>query len=108
MTALCALLVGAPLADDGPATNQRGARCFGLGGMKCSLNRLRIMPIHIGYHMPAIGLKALRGIVSKPTLDLSIDRDTIIVVNGDQLTEAQCARQRAGFMGHPFHQAAIA
>ena len=53
------------------------------------------MSIYIGYHMPAIGLKALRGIVSKPTLDLSIDRNTIIVVNGDQLAEAQCTRQRS-------------
>ncbi len=66
------------------------------------------MAINIGNHMPAIGLEALWSIIAKPAFDATVDRNIIIIVKADQLTEAQRAGQRADFMRDALHQTAIA
>ena len=45
--------------------------------------------------------------VNQP-LDLAVDGDAVVVIEGDQLAQAQRAGQRAGFVGDAFHQAAVA
>ncbi len=58
--------------------------------------------------MPVIGFKALRGIIAKPAFGFAVDRDAVVIVKADQLAQSQGARQRANFMGNPFHQTAVA
>ena len=41
------------------------------------------------------------------TANLAIDRDIIVIVEGDQLAELHRARERTGFVRNPFHQTAI-
>ena len=53
--------------------------------------------------MPTIAFKALRRVVIKPTFYLTIDGDTIIVIKGDQLAQAQSTSQGTGLMGNTFH-----
>ena len=54
---------------------------FQVGGRL--LYGIGIVAIDIPHHMPAIGLKTQRRIVSKPSFYLTIDRDTIIVIEDD-------------------------
>ncbi len=43
--------------------------------------------------MPAVRFKALRGVVGKPAFYFTVDRNTVVVVESDQLTQAQGASQ---------------
>src|SRR5210317_223144 len=65
------------------------------------------MTIDTGNHMPAIGLETLGSIICKPSLNVSINGDTVVVPESDQFAKPQRTSQRAGFMRDTFHQAAI-
>jgi hypothetical protein len=114
VTLLLALLVRRAVSDDGLAADQ--ARAVGdlAGGLDGGLDRLRIVPVDLGDDMPAIGFEALRGIVEEPgrrvavTADLAVDRDVVVVVDRDQLAQAQGAGQRACLVRDAFHQTAVA
>ena len=66
------------------------------------------MAVDVAHHVPAIGLETLRRVVSEPTLDMAVDRDAVVVVERDQLAQAQGASERAGLVRDAFHQAAVA
>src|SRR5258708_36334088 len=66
------------------------------------------MAVDIADDAPAIGLEALRRVVGEPALDKAVDGDAVVVVKGDELAEAERARQRAGFVRYALHEAAIA
>lgn len=66
------------------------------------------MPIDSAYHMPAVSLKAFGGVVGEPSLDVTIDRDAVIVVERHQLTELQRPGQGANFMRNALHHATVA
>ena len=66
------------------------------------------MPVDVADHLPAIGLEALRGVVGEPAVDLAVDGNAVVVVEGDQLVQAQGAGQRGDLMGNAFHHAAVA
>ena len=65
------------------------------------------MSIHVRDNMPAVGLKAFRGIVGEPAIHVTIDGDAVVIPERDQLTQTQRTRQRTGFMRNTFHQATI-
>ena len=58
--------------------------------------------------VPAVGAKTQRGVVDEPGRDLAVNRDAVVVVQGDQLVELPGAGQRGGFVADAFHQAAVA
>ena len=58
--------------------------------------------------MPPIGHEALRRVVGEPALGLSVDRYSVVVVEHDQLAEAEGARQRTRLVRDAFHQATVA
>ena len=109
-----ALLVRRAVTDDGLAADE--ARAVGdlAGGLDGGLHGFRIVPVDLGDHMPAVGLEAFRGVVEEPgrcvavTADLAVDRDVVVVVDRDQLAQAQRAGQRAGLMRDAFHETAVA
>src|SRR6185437_11973884 len=102
------LLVRCSPADDGPAANHR--RTGGLRARRADSRdeRFRVMPVDMRHDMPTIGREALRRIVGEPTLHLAVDRDAVVVIEGDELTEAERTGQRAGLVRDSFHQASIA
>ena len=59
-------------------------------------------------HVPAVGFETLRGVVAEPAFDLAVDGNAVVVVQHDQLRQAQRAGQRTGFVRNAFHQAAVA
>ena len=67
-----------------------------------------VMAVDRADHVPAVGGKALRGVVDEPGLDLAVDRNAVVVVQRDQLVQLPGAGQRSGLVADAFHQAAVA
>ena len=104
---VAALHVWRALADDGLAADQGGAIGFFCRGYGC-VNGIDIVTIDIGDHVPAIGIKTLRGIVTEPAIYFAVNGNTVIVIERDEFGQPQCASQRASLMTDAFHQAAVA
>ena len=51
------------------------------------------MAIDFLNHLPTVSLETRRRIIGKPALDLAIDRDPVVVPEGDQFTQPQGPRQ---------------
>ena len=66
------------------------------------------MPIDPRDDVPTIGSKTGRRVISKPTLYLAINGNTVVIIKGDQFAQAQRSSLGTGFMGNPLHQATIA
>ena len=101
-------LIGGAVADRGGHLDQAGLVGDGL----CLLNRLgnsSHIAISIGHvlHMPAVGLIALQHVLGEGHGSVAVDGDVVVVVEGNQLAQAQVAGQGGGFTAHPFLVAAI-
>ena len=108
MTARGAALIGRAEPDRGFTTDQSWLRQIAFPLTKGLANRVRIMTIHRANHLPAIGFKSGRGIIGKPTANRTINRNAIVIIQTNQLTQPKRAGQRAGFMRNPLHQTTIA
>ena len=59
-------------------------------------------------HMPAVRREASRGVVGVRKVRGAVDRDPVVIIEDDQLPEAQVAGERAGFVGRSLHEIAVA
>src|SRR5436190_14590281 len=101
-------LVGRAHADDGLAADDgRTVRCS-LRSNNGAMDRLTVVTIYVRHYVPAIGFEALRRIVGEPTFDVPVNGDPVVIVEDDQLAEAERPRQRARLVRDAFHQAPIA
>ncbi|GCN53675.1 hypothetical protein ExPCM1_03506 [Escherichia coli] len=66
-----------------------------------------IVTINAFNDMPAVGTKTGSRIFSKPAFYVTIDRNTVIVPDSNQIAELQRSCKTTGLVGDPFHQAAI-
>ena len=107
MHIVAAFFIGRTLADFGAAADQRRAGSIRLGGDDGGVQRGKVVAVDGRNHLPAIGFKALDGVVGEPAFHIAINRDAVVVVEGNQLAQAPGAGQRAGFVRNAFHQAAI-
>ncbi len=98
ITVLQQIRVGLPLAR---------APCF-LASTSAASIAIGVVSVHIGNHVPAIGLEALGRVVGEPAFDVAVDGDAVVVVKRHQLGQAQGAGERTGFVADAFHQATIA
>ena len=105
---MAAGLARGAMADHGLAADQRGRRLLRARSMDGGVDRPGVMAVDVGDHVPAVGGKALRRVVGEPAGDVAVDRDAVVVVNGNQLVQLQGAGQRAHFMADALHQAAVA
>src|SRR5438552_8950218 len=105
---MSACLVGRALADDGLAADDGWTIRRRLRSNNGAVDRLTIVTIYVRHHVPAIGFEALRRIVGKPTFDVPVNGDSVVIVEDDELAEAERPRQRARLVRDAFHQAAIA
>ena len=94
--------------DDRLAAQQRRA----IGGRErfadCRVDRSRVVAVDAAHHVPAVGFEPSRGVVGEPPPDLAVDGNVVVVIERDQLAEAQRSRERAGLVRDAFHQAAVA
>ncbi|MCY1290549.1 hypothetical protein D9M70_396990 [compost metagenome] len=95
-------------ADDGLAADQGRLVAALARGVDGGLDLVGIVAVDVADHLPAVGLEALRRVVGEPAVHFAVDGDAVVVVEGDQLAEAEGAGQRADFMADAFHHAAVA
>ena len=82
------LLVRRTVSNHGLAADQSGS-ITGLGLLDGSINRHRIVTIHIRDHLPAIRLKPLRSVISKPAMNFTINGNTVVIIKSNQLVELE-------------------
>ena len=102
-----ALLVRRTEADGGLAADQGWQRALARG-LDGGLDLFRIVAVDVADHLPVVGFEALGRVVGEPAFDFTVDGDAVVIVEGDQLAQAQGAGQGRDFMGNAFHHAAIA
>ena len=107
MGVFLALLVGAAETDNGLAANQGGLIRIGAGILHRHSNFFRVVAVHIGDHLPAVGAETLHGIVGKPAFHFTVDGNAVVVIKRHQLAQAQGASQGSHLVGDAFHHAAI-
>ena len=59
-------------------------------------------------HVPAVGFETLGRVVGKPGGHLAVNRDAVVVVQGDEFIQLPGTSERARFVADAFHQAAVA
>jgi hypothetical protein len=69
---------------------------------------LLIVAIDVRHYVPAVRFEALRRVVGKPTFHFAINRNSIVIVEANQLAKLERPRERAGFVRNAFHEIAIA
>src|SRR5215213_6947019 len=57
--------------------------------------------------MPAVRFETLRRIVAEREIGVAFNRDVVVVVEANQLSQLQVSRVRRGFVRYPFHHVAI-
>ncbi|EXI65582.1 MAG: hypothetical protein AW08_03102 [Candidatus Accumulibacter adjunctus] len=105
---VAARLVGRTKADPRPAADQRRPLALAARSQQRLVDRLRVVAVDVGDHPPAVGREALPAIVGEPAGDVAIDRNAVVVVDGDQLAEPEGAGERARLVRDALHQAAVA
>ena len=101
-----ALLVRRTEADGGLAADQGRQRA-----LACSLDRgldlFRVVTVDVADHLPVVGFETLRRVVGEPAFDFAVDGNAVVIVEGNQLAQAQGTGQGSDFVGNAFHHAAI-
>ncbi|CCJ99103.1 hypothetical protein BN130_1737 [Cronobacter malonaticus 507] len=95
-------------ANDGATDNQRRfiGNLFRL--FDSAFDSLWIVAVNLMHHVPVVGFETFGGVIGKPAFGFAINRDAVVIVEANELAEAQRARERADLMGDAFHQAAVA
>ena len=88
-----ALLVGGARTDHGAADDEAGALGLGLGERDGSIDRAHVVPVDRLDHVPAVGTEARGGILGEPALHLAVDRDSVGIVEDDELAQFPGAGQ---------------
>mmetsp|Transcript_9518 Transcript_9518/g.28765 ORF Transcript_9518/g.28765 Transcript_9518/m.28765 type:complete len:494 (-) Transcript_9518:3-1484(-) len=102
-------LVRRPVADDGRHLEQRGLVGDGLGLLDGVLDGLEVgVAVDDVDDVPAVRLEALRDVLGEGNLGVSVDRDVVVVVEGDQLSKADVSGEGCGLARDAFHQAPVA
>ena len=79
----------------------------GLCFLDRGFNRVHVLAVRHAQHLPAVGLEAGLHTFRKGDVRAAFDGDLVVVVQVDQLAQAQGAGQGGGFRGHAFHQVAV-
>lgn len=66
------------------------------------------MTVDVANNVPAVSFETHCGVVGEPAFNVTINRDTVVIVERNQFTQLQRTRQRANFVGDAFHHAAVA
>ena len=88
--------------------DQRGAFVFFERRRKGLLQLLKIIGIANALHIPVIPHKARRHVFSERQRRVALNGNAVIVIDPDQIAEAQVPGQRRRLAGDAFHHAAIA
>ena len=92
VTLFLALLVRRTKTNDGLAADQRRLTGILARGLDGHLDLIGIVTIDIADHLPTVSLEALRRVVAEPAFYFTINRNPVVIVEGNQLAQTQGAR----------------
>ncbi|CAI1197903.1 Uncharacterised protein [Serratia quinivorans] len=72
------------------------------------LDGVRVVAVNVTHHVPAVGFKALGGVVGEPAFHVTVDGDAVVIVERGQFAELEGTGQRTDFVGDAFHHTAVA
>eukprot|EP00968_Pinguiococcus_pyrenoidosus_P004601 scaffold301_cov243-Pinguiococcus_pyrenoidosus.AAC.106 len=104
---LFAAFQGAAEADPGLDLDDAGLVVDGLGRLDRCVQRGEIVAVGDGLDVPAVGGVAHPDVLGEGQRRVSVDGDGVVVVEHDELAEAQVASEGAGFGRDAFLQAAV-
>ena len=102
------LFVWGAVADRGPHANERRFFLFFFGFFNGPVDSGHIVSVFDLLHLPAVSLEAHLDVLGKSKSCGTGQRDPVVVIQDDELSQAQMPRQRAGFRCQPFHQISVA
>ena len=97
-----------PPPDGGPAADEARPLAVAARRLDRRLHRPPVVAVHAADDLPAVGLEAGRGVVGEPALHVAVDGDAVVVVEHGELAEPERAREGAGLVRDPLHQAPVA
>ena len=68
----------------------------------------QVVAVHHALHVPVVGLEALVDILGKAQFGGTVERDEVVVVEDDQLAQAEGSGQRGGLVREALHHVAVA
>jgi hypothetical protein len=95
-------------ADHGPRDDQ--ARPAGLGARsgECLAQAVHVLTVDRALYVPAAGHEARAHVLAEADVGRAIDRDAVVVVEEDQIAEAQVSGQRGRLGADALHHVAVA
>ena len=99
-------LFGSAEADDGSTADETGAGVL-FGGRDSSIDGRAIHSIHL-LDVPAIRFETLVLVLCEGQIGIAVDRDAVVVVEIDKLSQPQVTGQTGRLLGDAFHQVAVA
>ena len=102
------LLVRGAVADVRANDDQGRAILHAPRPFKRCIERLQVVRVPDGLHVPPQRLESSAYVLGKGEIDVAIDRDPVVVVEPDELAESQVSGQRGGFVGDSLHEVAVA
>src|SRR5579859_4697999 len=96
-------LIRASVADMRPYFDEGGAGCLRLCALNSLADRVRVVSVFQYLGMPAVGVEAFCNVFGEGDIGIALDRDMIVVVKEDQVSEAEVACQGGCFRADAFH-----
>ena len=88
-----ALTVRRTLADCRAADDKRRFLCGFLRLSDRLINGVDVVSVNRTNHIPAIGLESAAGVIAEPAANITVNRNTIVIVKRDELIELPDARE---------------
>jgi hypothetical protein len=95
-------------ADDRLDADQRRALLLAHRGVDRDLERVQVVDVVDGLHVPAVGLEALADVLGlEAQLRRAVERDGVVVVEIDEAPEPEVTRERGRLGGDSLHHVAV-
>ena len=99
--------VGATLADPGLHDDQRGAIGLGAGGGERQVERDEIGSVIHMLNVPLIPEESIALVRGRAQVGASLDGDSVVVEDPDELAELLVPRQRGHLVGNALHEISV-
>ena len=101
-------LVGAAVADDRAAQDDRGTIRLAARHFDRSFDPGEVVAVQDALHVPPVGVEPQARVLGEGQVGAAVDRDAVVQVEDDQLAQAEVPREGTGFGGDAFHHVAVA
>ena len=81
---------------------------LGLGRDDGGVESRQVVAVGHGLRVPAVGVEARHAVLGEGQLGGAVERDEVVVVEHDELAQAEMAGQRGRLGGHALHEVAVA